>query len=220
MCWCSRMRVIGLFDASRLSRVASQALPGSSNAALSSRRWGAAGAYMFCVLFTSLRTQLLRDALCRAGKKAVIKFWAPWCNKCRMIAPHVDELAVRGGWHLCPFNQLAPLQPCLETSSRPSLAGQVIRTCSTPQQRLCSLTVLLQDKHKGVTVASFDTTADELETLTAELGVKGLPQFRFYKASWLVLVEGWLHGVQARRCTVCRRAPCLAGNIVRPALHE
>lgn len=57
----------------------------------------------------------------------------------------------------------------------------------------------LQDKHKGVTVASFDTTADELETLTAELGVKGLPQFRFYKASWLVLVEGWLHGVQARR---------------------
>lgn len=25
----------------------------------------------------------------------VLKFWAPWCNKCRMIAPHVDELAVR-----------------------------------------------------------------------------------------------------------------------------
>jgi len=45
-----------------------------------------------------------------------------------------------------------------------------------------------QDKHKGITVASFDTTADELETLTAELGVKGLPQFRFYKASAFGLV--------------------------------
>ncbi len=39
-----------------------------------------------------------------AGKKAVIKFWAPWCNKCRMIAPHVDELAVSwlaGHRHVC-----------------------------------------------------------------------------------------------------------------------
>ncbi|PRW59160.1 Thioredoxin-dependent peroxide reductase [Chlorella sorokiniana] len=77
-----------------------------------------------------IRTKKDLDALVQSGKKAVIKFWAPWCNKCRMIAPHVEELA---------------------------------------------------DKHKGVTVASFDTTADELETLTAELGVKGLPQFRFYK---------------------------------------
>lgn len=31
-------------------------------------------------------------------------------------------------------------------------------------------------------MASFDTTAPELENLTAELGVKGLPQFRFYQA--------------------------------------
>jgi hypothetical protein len=31
-----------------------------------------------------------------------------------------------------------------------------------------------------VTVASFDTTEEQLEGLAAELAVKGLPQFRFY----------------------------------------
>ena len=59
----------------------------------------------------------------------MVQFWAPWCNKCHMIAPHVDDLAAR---------------------------------------------------HPGVTVASLDTTEGALEALTAELGVKGLPQFRFY----------------------------------------
>ena len=39
----------------------------------------------------------------------------------------------------------------------------------------------LQEKHRGVTVASFDTTEEALENLAAEIGVKGLPQFRFYK---------------------------------------
>ena len=33
-----------------------------------------------------------------------------------------------------------------------------------------------------MTVASFDTTEEALEGLAAELGVKGLPQVRFYKA--------------------------------------
>lgn len=32
-----------------------------------------------------------------------------------------------------------------------------------------------------MTVASFDTTEEALENLSAELGVKGLPQFRFYQ---------------------------------------
>ncbi|GAB4816590.1 hypothetical protein N2152v2_003636 [Parachlorella kessleri] len=70
------------------------------------------------------------ESLIASGKKVVVKFWAPWCNKCRMIAPFVDDL---------------------------------------------------QDKYPGVTVASFDTTEEKLENFTADLGVKGLPQFRFYK---------------------------------------
>ena len=37
------------------------------------------------------------------GLQVLVKFWAPWCNKCRMIAPFVDELLVGGvgvgaGW--------------------------------------------------------------------------------------------------------------------------
>ncbi|KAL4434271.1 hypothetical protein ABPG75_000712 [Micractinium tetrahymenae] len=70
------------------------------------------------------------DDLIASGKKVVVKFWAPWCNKCRMIAPKVEDL---------------------------------------------------QSQYPGITVASFDTTAAELETLTADLGVKALPQFRFYQ---------------------------------------
>lgn len=38
-----------------------------------------------------------------------------------------------------------------------------------------------QESNPGVTVASFDTTEEKLEALAADLGVKGLPQFRFYK---------------------------------------
>lgn len=34
-------------------------------------------------------------------------------------------------------------------------------------------------------MASFDTTAEELENLAAEMGVKGLPQFRFYNVRHL-----------------------------------
>ncbi|KAL4424932.1 hypothetical protein ABPG77_009661 [Micractinium sp. CCAP 211/92] len=70
------------------------------------------------------------DDLIASGKKVVVKFWAPWCSKCRMIAPKVEDL---------------------------------------------------QSQYPGITVASFDTTAAELEALTAELGVKALPQFRFYQ---------------------------------------
>lgn len=56
-------------------------------------------------------------------------------------------------------------------------------TVAPPLLHHCRLP--LQEKHKGVTVASFDTTEEELESLTAELGVKGLPQFRFYKVGGL-----------------------------------
>lgn len=52
-------------------------------------------------------------------------------------------------------------------------------------------------------MASFDTTAAELEALTAELGVKALPQFRFYQVGW-------------QRCRAAVRFPawrlCRAGS--------
>lgn len=61
-------------------------------------------------------------------------------------------------------------------------------------------TTRLQSQYPGITVASFDTTAAELEALTAELGVKALPQFRFYQVGWVhkrtnVLLPAWLGGV-------------------------
>ncbi|KXZ52644.1 hypothetical protein GPECTOR_9g689 [Gonium pectorale] len=39
----------------------------------------------------------------------------------------------------------------------------------------------LVDKYPGVTFAKFDTTAQPLEALTADLGIKALPAFRFFK---------------------------------------
>lgn len=65
-----------------------------------------------------------------------------------------------------------------------------------------------QDKHPGVTVASFDTTgSEELEGLTAELGVKGLPQFRFYQVRLprLVALQPDLH---VARCSAVLGARC------------
>lgn len=42
------------------------------------------------------------------------------------------------------------------------------------------MSILLQESSKDVTFVSFDTTEEQLEELAASLGVKALPQFRFY----------------------------------------
>ena len=50
----------------------------------------------------------------------MVKFWAPWCNKCRMIAPHVDELQVGAAWAAAACSRV-PAAAC----SRCVLAGQM-----------------------------------------------------------------------------------------------
>lgn len=88
------------------------------------------------------------ESLVANTEKLVVDFYAPWCGKCRMIAPFVDELLA---------------------------------------------------KHPDVTFVKFDTTADQLDTLSADLGVKGLPTFKLYKVilSWLFCMRGQLHTHQS-----------------------
>lgn len=78
------------------------------------------------------------EALLAGDKPVVIDFMAPWCGKCRMIAPYVDELAA---------------------------------------------------KHPGIVFAKFDTSLEPLEPLSAELNVKALPVFRFYKGGKVAVTE-------------------------------
>lgn len=40
----------------------------------------------------------------------------------------------------------------------------------------------LQSKHPGIVFAKLDTTAEPVEPIAAELGVKALPAFHFYGA--------------------------------------
>ena len=70
------------------------------------------------------------NSIISSGDKVLVKFWAPWCGKCKQINPFVEDLATK-------------------------YAG-------------------------NVKIVSVDTTAEKLELLCSELGVKGLPAFRFY----------------------------------------
>lgn len=79
------------------------------------------------------------EALISSGK-VVVKYWAPWCGKCRMIAPTYEDLAVEAA-----------------------------------------------AKNAEVTFASFDTTEEKLEDLASDVGVKAMPQFRFFKDGQEVL---------------------------------
>lgn len=70
------------------------------------------------------------DKAIASGKPVVVDFYAPWCGKCRQLAPFVDDLV---------------------------------------------------DKYPGVEFYKVDTTNDAVAQVVAELGVKALPTFKFYK---------------------------------------
>eukprot|EP00882_Tetradesmus_deserticola_P000619 GHRQ01000676.1.p1 GENE.GHRQ01000676.1~~GHRQ01000676.1.p1 ORF type:complete len:437 (+),score=128.24 GHRQ01000676.1:130-1311(+) len=78
------------------------------------------------------------ETLVQGNRPVVVDFMAPWCGKCRMIAPFVDELA---------------------------------------------------EKHPDMVFAKFDTSLEPLEPLSAELNVKALPVFRFYKGGQEVVEQ-------------------------------
>jgi alkyl hydroperoxide reductase subunit AhpC len=77
------------------------------------------------------------EELIASGTKVAVKFWAPWCGKCKQLKPFADELATKHA-----------------------------------------------DK---ITSVSVDTTDEHLEAFVTELGVKGLPAFRFYNGGEEVL---------------------------------
>lgn len=97
-----------------------------------------------------------------------------------MLAPVVEELQVgllAGlGWaawaSLHGRAGLPSRQGCM---GQPAWVGWLLDTL--PPLRPTSP----QEKYPDVTIASFDTTEEKLENVAADLGVKGLPAFKFFK---------------------------------------
>ncbi|KAF8063083.1 PRDX1 [Scenedesmus sp. PABB004] len=98
----------------------------------------AAGGEEFGAGLTPINSRREFEALVSGPAPVVVDFMAPWCGKCRMIAPFVDELAA---------------------------------------------------KHPDMVFAKFDTSLEQLEPLSAELNVKALPVFRFFKGGEEVVPE-------------------------------
>lgn len=96
----------------------------------SANKEAAGAADEFGANLTPIKSRRDFEQLIKGDKPVVVDFMAGWCGKCRMIAPFVDELAV---------------------------------------------------KHPGLVFAKFDTSEEKLEPLSAELQVKALPVFKFYK---------------------------------------
>lgn len=92
----------------------------------------------FAAKLTPIKSKSDYEALISSGKPVVVDFMAPWCGKCRMIAPLVDSLV---------------------------------------------------DQYPDVTFAKFDTTVEGMDILSAELGVKALPVFKFFKGGKEVVPE-------------------------------
>lgn len=40
-----------------------------------------------------LQDATFENDVLKAGKPALVDFWAPWCGPCRMLAPIIEELA-------------------------------------------------------------------------------------------------------------------------------
>lgn len=55
-----------------------------------------------------------------------------------------------------------------------------------------------QEAHEGVKFLSFDTTEEQLDGLSSELGVKALPAFKFYKVP--VGAQGGARWCWSRAC--------------------
>ena len=111
-----------------------------------------------------------------------------WCGKCRQIGPFLDELVSKhpgvvrdGGMYIPSSGASVHCQRCNSSSRLMYLAA------AAPLMRLPPPSPHVpappRSSPPAQTFAKFDTTQANLEALSAQLGVKALPAFKFFKAS-------------------------------------